>query len=95
MDSRGYGRRAHHPAATRRLSGGGVLIGLGAAVVGTYQVISAGGGHRVGLALLVRGHRLALVAGFVAGRGCSRPATGRTRGAARNGWSSVAARSSR
>ncbi len=68
MDSRGYGRRAHLPGATRRLSGAGVLIGLGAAVVGTYQIISASGGHRVGLALLCAGTGLALVAGFVAGR---------------------------
>ena len=68
MDSRGYGRRANLPTATRRLSGAGVLIGLGAAVVGTYQVISAGGGHRVGLVLLCAGTGLAVVAGFVAGR---------------------------
>jgi energy-coupling factor transport system permease protein len=68
MDSRGYGRRAHLPALTRRLSGGGVLLGLGAAVVGTYQVISAGGGHRLGIVLLVGGTALAVIAGFVAGR---------------------------
>jgi energy-coupling factor transport system permease protein len=68
MDSRGYGRRAHLPALTRRLSGGGVLVGLAAAVAGTYQVISAGGGHRLGIALLSGGTALAIVAGFVAGR---------------------------
>lgn len=68
MDSRGYGRRAHLPRLTRRLSGGGVLIGLGAAVAGTYQVISAGGGHRLGIALLAGGTALAVIAGFVAGR---------------------------
>jgi energy-coupling factor transport system permease protein len=68
MDSRGYGRRAHLPALTRRVSGGGVLVGLGAAVAGTYQVISAGGGHRLGIALLSGGTLLAIVAGFVAGR---------------------------
>lgn len=68
MDSRGYGRRAHLPPATRRLAGAGVLIGLGAAVVGTYQVISTGSGHRVGVPLLVGGTLLAVVAGFFAGR---------------------------
>ena len=57
MDSRGYGRRAHLPALTRRLSGAGVLIGLGAAVAGTYQVISAGGGHRLGVAAAGARHR--------------------------------------
>jgi energy-coupling factor transport system permease protein len=68
MDSRGYGRRAHLPAVTRRVSGGGVLIGLGAAVVGTYQVISTGGAHRLGVVLLGGGTALAVVAGVVAGR---------------------------
>jgi energy-coupling factor transport system permease protein len=68
MDSRGYGRRSHLPALTRRLSGAGVLLGLGGAVVGTYQVISISGGHSLGIALLVAGTTLAVVAGFVAGR---------------------------
>lgn len=68
MDSRGYGRRAHLRAVTRRVSGAGVLIGLGAAVVGTYQVISTGNGHRLGVVLLCGGTALAVVAGFVAGR---------------------------
>lgn len=68
MDSRGYGRRAQVPAATRRLSGAGVLVGLGAAVVGTYQVISAGAGHRLGVVLLTTGTIVATIAGFVAGR---------------------------
>jgi energy-coupling factor transport system permease protein len=68
MDSRGYGRRAHLPAITRRLSGAGVLVGLGAAVVGTYQVIAAGNGHRLGVLLLCSGTALAVAAGFVAGR---------------------------
>ena len=68
MDSRGYGRRSHLPALTRRLSGAGVLLGLGGAVVGTYQVISISGGHSLGIALLMAGTALAVVAGFVAGR---------------------------
>lgn len=68
MDSRGYGRRSQLPAVSRRLSAAGVLIGLGAAVAGTYQVISAGDGHRLGVLLLAAGTALALVAGLVAGR---------------------------
>jgi energy-coupling factor transport system permease protein len=68
MDSRGYGRRTHLPVLTRRLSGSGVLLGLAAAVAGTYQVIAAGSGHRTGIVLLAGGSGLALVAGFVAGR---------------------------
>jgi energy-coupling factor transport system permease protein len=67
MDSRGYGRRAALPATTRRLGGAGMLLGLGAAVVGTYQVIGGGNG-RTGTALLVAGTAVALVAGFAAGR---------------------------
>ncbi len=67
MDSRGYGRRAEQPPAVRRFAGGGVLLGLGAAVVGTYQLIS-GGGQRLGVGLLAGGTLVALAAGFVAGR---------------------------
>lgn len=67
MDSRGYGRRAGQPAAVRRLSGAGVLLGLGGAVAGTYQAISTDG-HRLGVELLTGGTLLAVGAGFVAGR---------------------------
>jgi energy-coupling factor transport system permease protein len=66
MDSRGYGRRAALSAGSRRLGGAGLLVGLGAAVVGTYQVI--GGGGRLGPALLVGGTGLAVAAGLTAGR---------------------------
>jgi energy-coupling factor transport system permease protein len=68
MDSRGYGRRQHLPERVRRLSGAGVLLGLGGAVAGTYQVISPGGAHGVGLGLLAGGTALAVAAGLVAGR---------------------------
>ena len=68
MDSRGYGRRAHQPAAVRRISAAGVLIGLGGAVAGTYEIISVDSGHTLGIALLVAGTVLATVSGFVAGR---------------------------
>ena len=67
MDSRGYGRRAARPAAVRRLGAAALLLGLGAAVVGTYRVIAVGGGHRIGVALLVAGVAVALAAGLVGG----------------------------
>ncbi len=67
MDSRGYGRRAQQPAGLRRTSAAGVLLGLGGAVVGTYQIISADG-HALGVTLLSAGTLLAVCAGFVAGR---------------------------
>jgi energy-coupling factor transport system permease protein len=66
MDSRGYGRRAALPATSRRLGAAGLLLGLGAAVVGTYEVI--GGGGRLGAVLLVSGSLVAVAAGLAAGR---------------------------
>jgi energy-coupling factor transport system permease protein len=66
MDSRGYGRRAALPAAARRVGAGGLLLGLGAAVVGTYQII--GGGGRLGSALLAGGALIATTAVLAAGR---------------------------
>ena len=68
MDSRGYGRRAQQPAAVRRAGAAALLTGLGAAVVGTYRVISAGGTDRAGLALLVGGPVVALSGGLLTGR---------------------------
>lgn len=67
MDSRGYGRRAGQPQWARRVSAAGVLVGLGGAVAGTYEIISADG-HGLGTALLAGGVVLAVCAGFVAGR---------------------------
>jgi energy-coupling factor transport system permease protein len=67
MDSRGYGRRTHQSTWSRRASGAGVLVGLGGAVVGTYQIISVDG-HGLGVALLSGGVLVAIAAGFVAGR---------------------------
>jgi energy-coupling factor transport system permease protein len=67
MDSRGYGRRAQQPKLTRRISATGVLLGLGGAVAGTYQLISTDG-QTLGIALLCSGVGLAMCAGFVAGR---------------------------
>lgn len=72
MDSRGYGRRTRQSAARRRISAAGVLIGLGGAVAGTYQIITPGNGHALGTALLCGGIATASIAGFVAGRRVSR-----------------------
>lgn len=68
MDSRGYGRRSHQGAGVRRLSATAVLVGFGAAIAGTYQLIDPGTNHRLGLALLVAGTGLAIAGGLVAGR---------------------------
>jgi energy-coupling factor transport system permease protein len=51
----------------RRVSGAGVLVGLGGAVAGTYQVISADS-HGLGVVLLAGGTVVAVVAGLIAGR---------------------------
>jgi energy-coupling factor transport system permease protein len=67
MDSRGYGRRADQSPAARRASAAMLLIGLGGAIVGTYQVIG-GSRHSLGLVLLVAGPALALAAALTTGR---------------------------
>jgi energy-coupling factor transport system permease protein len=73
MDSRGYGRTAGVPAATRRLTAALVLGGLAGVCAGVYGLLSGGdtevaGLPVVGLPLLVAG-LLAAGAGFVvAGR---------------------------
>jgi energy-coupling factor transport system permease protein len=72
MDSRGYGRRADQPAFMRRVTAGLVLLGLGGAVAGTYQVIDASSDHRRGLAVLIGGTVLALTGTLLAGRRVNR-----------------------
>jgi energy-coupling factor transport system permease protein len=68
MDSRGYGRRSNQSPGVRRLTATAVLVGFGAAIAGTYQLIDPGTNHRLGLALLVAGTGLAIAGGLVAGR---------------------------
>ncbi|MGH8960032.1 MAG: energy-coupling factor transporter transmembrane component T [Jatrophihabitantaceae bacterium] len=68
MDSRGYGRRTGQRAAVRRLSAAALLLGLGGAIAGTYQVIGGAGRHGLGIALLVAGPIVALAGGLLAGR---------------------------
>jgi energy-coupling factor transport system permease protein len=68
MDSRGYGRRAAQSRTYRSLSSATLLLGLGGAIVGTYQVIGGADSGHLGVGLLVGGTLLALAGGFVAGR---------------------------
>ena len=68
MDSRGYGRRVDQPRTLRRASAAALLLGLGGALVGTYEVIGGSDRHSLGVALLVAGPVVALVGGLVAGR---------------------------
>jgi energy-coupling factor transport system permease protein len=56
----------------RRVTAGLVLLGLGGAVAGTYQVIDASSDHRRGLAVLIGGTVLALTGTLLAGRRVNR-----------------------
>ena len=66
MDSRGYGRSAHVPARTRRLTGGLVIGGLIGVCVGAYGVLDETVAPVLGMPMLVAG-ALAAVAGFALG----------------------------
>jgi energy-coupling factor transport system permease protein len=68
MDSRGYGRRADRPKALRRISAVALLLGLGAALAGTYFVIGDTGRPGLGPVLLVAGPIVALLGGLLGGR---------------------------
>jgi energy-coupling factor transport system permease protein len=59
MDSRGYGRAAQVPAATRRLTGVLLLSSLVVLCVGGYELLAPGGGPAAALALLLAGSALA------------------------------------
>jgi energy-coupling factor transport system permease protein len=72
MDSRGYGRRGAQSIVARRTGAAAVLLGLGGALVGTYQVIGGSRQHVLGLALLLGGPALALTGGLLAGRHAGR-----------------------
>jgi energy-coupling factor transport system permease protein len=72
MDSRGYGRRARQPPWARRLTGGLVLLGIGGAVAGTYQVIDSSADHRLGIAAVLAGTAVATAGCLLAGRRVSR-----------------------
>jgi energy-coupling factor transport system permease protein len=66
MDSRGYGRVAGVPAASRRATGALVLAGLVGVCVGTYGLLDASTPWQLGLPSLAAG-LFAAVAGFVVG----------------------------
>lgn len=66
MDARGYGRSAHVPARTRRLTGGLVIGGLIGICVGAYGVLDETVAPILGLPMLVGGV-LAALAGFALG----------------------------
>jgi energy-coupling factor transport system permease protein len=68
MDSRGYGRRAAVPAAKRRTINTLLLVGLCAALVGSYFIIDPAGDHTAGVLALVGGTALAIGAGLASGR---------------------------
>ena len=72
MDSRGYGRRADQPVWMRRVTGGVVLLGLGGAIAGAYQVIDASSDHRRGVGVLVGGTAVAVAGAMLAGRRVNR-----------------------
>jgi energy-coupling factor transport system permease protein len=68
MDSRGYGRRAAIPAATRRWTGVLLLTGLLGVCLGVYGLLDATAPAGVGLGLLGTGLTLAVVGLRLAGR---------------------------
>jgi energy-coupling factor transport system permease protein len=68
MDSRGYGRRAAVPGGQRRAINAVLLLGLCAALAGSYFVIDPGSDHATGVLALIAGTLLAVGAGFAAGR---------------------------
>ncbi len=61
MDSRGYGRRGSISAANRRLNSALLLIGLVAACIGAYALISAGSPAALGLPMLVAGVSVCII----------------------------------
>ena len=66
MDARGYGRSAHVPARTRRLTGALVIGGLIGVCVGAYGVLDETVEPALGLPMLVAG-TFAAMAGFAVG----------------------------
>lgn len=61
MDSRGYGRRAEVPAATRRATAATTLLGLGGMAVGVYGVLDGTSPGPLGVPTLAGGIALAVV----------------------------------
>ena len=72
MDSRGYGRRAGTPTATRRTSAVLLVTGLIAACIGAYALVAAGTSAAIGLLLLALGSIACVVALALSARGSVR-----------------------
>ena len=66
MDARGYGRSAHVPTRTRRLTGGLVIGGLIGICVGAYGVLDETAAPVLGMPMLAAG-AVAAIAGFTLG----------------------------
>ena len=72
MDSRGYGRRGSTSLTKRRVAGAALLVGLAAACVGMYGLVSADAPVALGLPMLGVGLVLAVTGTLLAGRRASR-----------------------
>lgn len=72
MDSRGYGRRGSVSLTKRRIAGAALLVGLAAACVGMYGLVSADAPLALGLPMLAVGLVLAVTGTMLAGRRASR-----------------------
>lgn len=68
MDTRGYGRRAAVPAASRRLATGLVLGGLVGVCLGTYGLLDSTSPRHLGLPMLLGGAAAAWAGMVVTGR---------------------------
>ncbi len=68
MDSRGYGRTAGISSSVRRVASGFLLLGLVAACIGTYAMVSAGSPALLGLPLLAVGIAVSILGITMAAR---------------------------
>ena len=72
MDSRGYGRRASVPAATRRATAALTLGGLGGVLLGLYGLLDGTGPAVLGVPSLLIGAATATAGMLLGGRGVTR-----------------------
>ncbi len=74
MDARGYGRMAHVPVRTRRLTGGLVIAGLGGICVGLYGLLDGSSPGWLGLPMMVLGVTMGMAGMWLGGRRIQRTA---------------------
>jgi energy-coupling factor transport system permease protein len=74
MDARGYGRTAHVPVRTRRLTGGLVLAGLGGICIGLYGLMDAASPDWLGVPMVALGVCVGLGGLWLGGRRIQRTA---------------------